>query len=160
MINKAILAIYNFYSRIILNRIAFNKKKELRKLGKILKNYTKFKADLQFLNFCLDNQLLPKCVNFKLYDVTAHHEKSTINYKRKLLTREIEKKRRELSISQSEFGRLVIQFRCQLRGLHFYSSIHYLSRSTKQYECDVVTCLLYTSPSPRDKRQSRMPSSA
>ena len=27
-------------------------------------------------------------------------------------------------------------------------------------EFDVDTCLLYTSPSPRDKRQSRMPSSA
>ena len=25
---------------------------------------------------------------------------------------------------------------------------------------DIYTCLLYTSPSPRDKRQSRMPSSA
>ena len=25
---------------------------------------------------------------------------------------------------------------------------------------DLITCLLYTSPSPRDKRQSRMPSSA
>ena len=25
---------------------------------------------------------------------------------------------------------------------------------------DLMTCLLYTSPSPRDKRQSRMPSSA
>ena len=25
---------------------------------------------------------------------------------------------------------------------------------------DIKTCLLYTSPSPRDKRQSRMPSSA
>ena len=27
-------------------------------------------------------------------------------------------------------------------------------------EADQYTCLLYTSPSPRDKRQSRMPSSA
>ena len=27
-------------------------------------------------------------------------------------------------------------------------------------QASVVTCLLYTSPSPRDKRQSRMPSSA
>ena len=26
--------------------------------------------------------------------------------------------------------------------------------------CMVLSCLLYTSPSPRDKRQSRMPSSA
>ena len=28
------------------------------------------------------------------------------------------------------------------------------------YVCVCVCCLLYTSPSPRDKRQSRMPSSA
>ena len=30
----------------------------------------------------------------------------------------------------------------------------------KQYAPTLYTCLLYTSPSPRDKRQSRMPSSA
>ena len=35
-----------------------------------------------------------------------------------------------------------------------YSDTHFLS-TTK-----VSFCLLYTSPSPRDKRQSRMPSSA
>ena len=29
-----------------------------------------------------------------------------------------------------------------------------------QKEAYIVACLLYTSPSPRDKRQSRMPSSA
>ena len=28
------------------------------------------------------------------------------------------------------------------------------------YKVETYTCLLYTSPSPRDKRQSRMPSSA
>ena len=28
------------------------------------------------------------------------------------------------------------------------------------YDPEIPTCLLYTSPSPRDKRQSRMPSSA
>ena len=31
---------------------------------------------------------------------------------------------------------------------------------TPQYADGYYTCLLYTSPSPRDKRQSRMPSSA
>ena len=31
---------------------------------------------------------------------------------------------------------------------------------TEEEYCQYVTCLLYTSPSPRDKRQSRMPSSA
>ena len=36
-----------------------------------------------------------------------------------------------------------------------------LAEAAKAY-CDGqhITCLLYTSPSPRDKRQSRMPSSA
>ena len=32
--------------------------------------------------------------------------------------------------------------------------------SRQIYEALVTSCLLYTSPSPRDKRQSRMPSSA
>ena len=31
---------------------------------------------------------------------------------------------------------------------------------TSDIRCGVLACLLYTSPSPRDKRQSRMPSSA
>ena len=33
-------------------------------------------------------------------------------------------------------------------------------RSKKQYEEDIISCLLYTSPSPRDRTRSRMPSSA
>ena len=37
---------------------------------------------------------------------------------------------------------------------------HYWSRSRKEIWHKGKTCLLYTSPSPRDKRQSRMPSSA
>ena len=45
----------------------------------------------------------------------------------------------------------------------------YITRSTKLHahdeqnvcqEGDIVTCLLYTSPSPRDVEESRMPSSA
>ena len=36
-----------------------------------------------------------------------------------------------------------------------YQSCHILHKQGKYY-----ICLLYTSPSPRDKRQSRMPSSA
>ena len=40
-----------------------------------------------------------------------------------------------------------------------------LTHNTSQAECEEIVreaeiCLLYTSPSPRDKRQSRMPSSA
>ena len=44
----------------------------------------------------------------------------------------------------------------------FYSvdQIEQLARVVDEIGAEVYTCLLYTSPSPRDKRQSRMPSSA
>ena len=37
---------------------------------------------------------------------------------------------------------------------------HILEKIVWEKDREVETCLLYTSPSPRDKRQSRMPSSA
>ena len=40
----------------------------------------------------------------------------------------------------------------------FESHFKGLIKSLKKYK--IYSCLLYTSPSPRDKRQSRMPSSA
>ena len=39
-----------------------------------------------------------------------------------------------------------------ITGIHFVNAAELIAHSD--------TCLLYTSPSPRDKRQSRMPSSA
>ena len=42
---------------------------------------------------------------------------------------------------------------------HVAEHFHLLELGTADY-WDDLTCLLYTSPSPRDKRQSRMPSSA
>ena len=41
-----------------------------------------------------------------------------------------------------------------------YSEFNDVIESIAAMDADVITCLLYTSPSPRDKRQSRMPSSA
>ena len=40
------------------------------------------------------------------------------------------------------------------------SALHSLVAAAKTAKTKLVCCLLYTSPSPRDKRQSRMPSSA
>ena len=54
-----------------------------------------------------------------------------------------------------------------LRRRCLYSYVEYPDRTTeieilkaRQPNIDFLLCLLYTSPSPRDKRQSRMPSSA
>ena len=42
----------------------------------------------------------------------------------------------------------------------FHDSAFFQIRRSSTVSVDSVSCLLYTSPSPRDKRQSRMPSSA
>ena len=55
----------------------------------------------------------------------------------------------------SETGEILMQAYANRKALELTLSsgyAHYWSRSR--------SCLLYTSPSPRDKRQSRMPSSA
>ena len=36
----------------------------------------------------------------------------------------------------------------------------FIQSTLQEYDDSIYSCLLYTSPSPRDKRQSRMPSSA
>ena len=50
---------------------------------------------------------------------------------------------------------------------NFKMEKHYIDKRIKQmekegvsFECNVKVCLLYTSPSPRDRTRSRMPSSA
>ena len=51
-------------------------------------------------------------------------------------------------------GEFSDDFKSQIKGTE--KSAEYWA----QYSADFSVCLLYTSPSPRDKRQSRMPSSA
>ena len=51
---------------------------------------------------------------------------------------------------------LVEQYECHVSIVHAVPAIEGLTKSVINSYC----CLLYTSPSPRDKRQSRMPSSA
>jgi len=42
----------------------------------------------------------------------------------------------------------------------FGSQGHAHAQNLKDSGCQVIVCLLYTSPSPRDRTRSRMPSSA
>ena len=81
--------------------------------------------------------------------------------------------------TQSEFGEKMIQWRenaglnrkefarklnVSLTAVKNWETGHSTPKATKYSEIAKVlginVCLLYTSPSPRDKRQSRMPSSA
>ena len=47
-----------------------------------------------------------------------------------------------------------------LGGVYKISSIPRISEIARNKEDNVKVCLLYTSPSPRDRTRSRMPSSA
>ena len=48
----------------------------------------------------------------------------------------------------------------RLGGMIMLDVRKYISEFLKEGDENFISCLLYTSPSPRDKRQSRMPSSA
>ena len=47
-----------------------------------------------------------------------------------------------------------------IHGTHFYANFGHLYGYSARYYTYMWSCLLYTSPSPRDQRGSRMPSSA
>ena len=68
------------------------------------------------------------------------------------------KSKRVLLFGMSGLGKTYISNLLREDGDWFHYSIDY--RIGTRYMGEFISCLLYTSPSPRDKRQSRMPSSA
>ena len=80
-----------------------------------------------------------------------------------MMTREDEDNKNEQS---PENGGAPKRFECLVCGKFFkrrssLSTHKLIHLNVKPFTCTVCdNCLLYTSPSPRDKRQSRMPSSA
>ena len=65
-----------------------------------------------------------------------------------------------LTVSVMTFGYLIVLgLICIGVGLLVFLVDYSIGKFTKT-DREYSTCLLYTSPSPRDKRQSRMPSSA
>lgn len=107
-------------------------------MERLLKTCIKINADIKFLTFCLQNQLLPKFVNFKLYDVSAQHEKSTIKFKTQLLDRELKKKKEELLSHRRLLGMDLVYFKSNSRGLYFYSTVRLLQRISAQYDSDIT----------------------
>ena len=77
---------------------------------------------------------------------------------------------KQLKISRKEASALIENYFKQYEGLKKYmtETVEFAREhgyvltlmGRRRYLRDINACLLYTSPSPRDKRQSRMPSSA
>ena len=138
VVSKALQATCLFYSRLVLTKIGDGAKREFREIEREAKTITKLNADLDFLNICLNNQLLPKFLNFKLYDVTAQYEPSTVKFKEQLMTREIAKKNEDLSRNNIKFGIKLVRFRQSVSGLRFYSAVFLLRRILKVYRNDIL----------------------
>ena len=73
--------------------------------------------------------------------------------------------RKEISLAETEMPGLMALRReykgkNPLKGARILGCLHMTIQTAVLIETLVDFCLLYTSPSPRDKRQSRMPSSA
>src|SRR5665213_4617921 len=62
---------------------------------------------------------------------------------------------REIRVSLGLNHSIIVQFFNYLKGIILHLNFGY-----SYYYNDPVGCLLYTSPSPRDRQKSRMPSSA
>ena len=67
-----------------------------------------------------------------------------------------------LSLSNFQFSNIVspLTSRDDLTNLSIVKCVHTLNRLIYFFRNNPFTCLLYTSPSPRDRTRSRMPSSA
>ena len=133
-----IYAVCKFLSRIILKRLSPIKLESLRKVEKNVKNLIKLKADIKYLNFCSTNQLLPKFVNFNLYDVSAKNEPNTIKFKQQLLERELLKKKDLERSLLTETLRSLVNFKRLSSNIEFYSSIFFIQRISKQYSSDIL----------------------
>ena len=130
-----ILEVVRFYSRIVISTLSQNCICKFRKVEKELKSNTKKKADLKYLQFCSTNRLLPKFVNFNLYDVSAENEPETISLKEKLLQREACKKEKEAEENIRESVKLILDLKSCLSSLKLYAVVMFLQRSLNQLSC-------------------------
>ena len=132
------LAIVKFYSRIVLRKISRVSLIQYRKVENEYKKLLKLNADIRYLEFCSTNQLLPSFTNFRLYDVTAHHEKETINFKRKLLEREIEKHHVNAAEVKKTLMRSIVNLSSVTSPMKFHAAINLLKRIGSQFESDTL----------------------
>ena len=58
------------------------------------------------------------------------------------------------------FNLIDLEKRRQTEGIELIASENYASDEVMAASGSILTCLLYTSPSPRDVEEARMPSSA
>ena len=131
-------AVIVLFSKIIIKRLSRDQLNIFRKVEKITKSFIKVNADLKYLNFCANNQLLPRFTNFRPYDVSAVNDKNTVKFKTELLNREIRNKQSTLAQHSRESIRYVLSMKKCMSPLRFYSSLHFLKSLIDKFQADVT----------------------
>ena len=110
---------------------------------------------------CAFNELWPEPEIVNLFDDSLSVDRAKSN----VLTTDMEKRFSDLGNYAESIGADGILFTCSAFGpaidkVAYNLTIPVLKPNEAMFEQALNTCLLYTSPSPRDRQKSRMPSSA
>lgn len=112
--------------------------KKFRAVEKFSKKYISCEADTKFLKYCIDNQLAPKIVNFKLYRDNLRYSSSSMAFKFQLLKDEIDVKKRSINDLTRKTGLALLALKSSLSYIDFYACICYLHRLLPQYKADIT----------------------
>ena len=136
----------------------------LREVYKSLKPNGRFLLELMNRDWLIKNF---RSRNWQEYPNFFVLEESTMNFTRNriesrwIVLRGAERKEYKLSLRVFTLAELLELFaQAGLKVLGYYSSLQGEPWSVDANRLALLACLLYTSPSPRDRQKSRMPSSA
>ena len=147
--------------------------------------YNKFRSNLENIGFefnpynpCVANRIISEkqhTIRFHVDNLLSSHVDSIVNNKFHAWLEKtygkhgkVKTKRGKIhdflgmKLNFSTKGKMVVDMRKYMKKLYKDFEEKYILNGTRMTQAaeDLFSCLLYTSPSPRDKRQSRMPSSA
>ena len=111
-----------------------------------------------FRHYALKNQMLPSVTSIIEMTKTDKEKESLAAWKSRVGEAESSAISREAAKRGSEMHSNIEQFLLGKDNLNLFEDEKEKSKSRMM--SDLIICLLYTSPSPRDVEESRMPSSA
>ena len=101
-------AVVRFLSRVVVKISSNETLIVFRKVERLSKLAIKLRCDIGFLGTCIDNQLLPKFTDFKLFKDHLRFKKATTKFKLQLMKNEKKDKETELSKLRVELGKALL----------------------------------------------------
>ena len=106
-------------ANVLRSRYNENIVKQIRRFEKLDFKIRKNEADLEFLQSCLDNQLIPKFLNFKVANSGLRFSRTYKQCQQQLLKQEVKEKVSIVSKQKKEFINLKKQIKSKLSLIDF-----------------------------------------